>query len=807
MNKPHVRLNTLAQFDIPISMKYNNGFGEKEEDPDEAENEIANYKAMGVAFKKCLVDFKEDRVLKYSKRNDALGISTHFDFIKITFLNQFSVQKFYSQWYRVFGLEIVEVFDFGRTILFAVSEKNNSNLDTFIKNIETFIQFSEDQNPVSFSPLLLYMKSFELLKVTDINETYGDEQLIILRLADISINSRDKRIMLKELENYLAVADIKYSLNEELELLEISDLKTENLEEILENFDIVIQVISSQSTMIRPDIYNIPERNYGFEVSVEEGLPIVGIIDSGIDERTPIINTVIVDHDLNITASLVTEDNIDQGRGHGTAVGALASLGSEGVSASYQGTLISNARLLPIKIIDDAKSFISVTEVLRLLYLAKEKYPTIKIFTLTINFDKPKKFNEAVSRYAYALDKFSFEHDCLIFISIGNNSQAIFTYNGYDKACFSDESSILGSPAESMNNLTIGACSDSIKDSEHCGISNGKEYPTLYSRRGHHNYTIIDGKPKINKKIFKPDLLFPGGDYAYKNGKLIDIGESCILLLSADPSESFYESMGTSFAAPLAANIAAKLQRIYPSLRAPSIKALMLNCADNNLVDFDESIKHSSVGHGNINSNHVLYSDENRAVIIMEETINHEECKVYPLKFPEYLVKDDLKKVRGILKITATLCFNFLPIKDNQQGYCPVHMAFGIFKNHHSGQIIQPEDEIKSKLKGNMWSQNGRYKSRPIPYSNVQKISMPINVSELLDEENIFKLGVHCLVHPQLKPGESDVYMKNNKFSIVISIEENLVEKRRTGKLYDEITVINEVESIINTSVDLDLEA
>ena len=61
-----------------------------------------------------------------------------------------------------------------------------------------------------------------------------------------------------------------------------------------------------------------------------------------------------------------------------------------------------------------------------------------------------------------------------------------------------------------------------------------------------------------------------------------------------------------------------------------------------------------------------VFSNENSATLILEDSINDDDLKVYPINFPQYLTQTDLGKQRGIVKVTATLCFSFLPIKNNQ---------------------------------------------------------------------------------------------------------------------------------------------
>ena len=123
------------------------------------------------------------------------------------------------------------------------------------------------------------------------------------------------------------------------------------------------------------------------------------------------------------------------------------------------------------------------------------------------------------------------------------------------------------------------------------------------------------------------------------------------------------------------------------------------------------------------------------------------------------------------------------------------------FKNQTGEEILRIEDEekggIKSKLKSNIgWSQSARHKQKPIPYTNTQKMTFSINVSDLLNEKNTFKLAVNCRISPQLLSGTEEKYKKSHPFSIALTIEENLKDENLTGQLYSEIESVNIVENI-----------
>jgi hypothetical protein len=340
------------------------------------------------------------------------------------------------------------------------------------------------------------------------------------------------------------------------------------------------------------------------------------------------------------------------------------------------------------------------------------------------------------------------------------------------------------------------------------GISPQREFPTLYTRKGHINLSKF--KNKQNKLYFKPDAIECGGDYE-KDGNFIGTGSNATMnVLSADDTESFYQDAGTSFSTPLAANIAAQIKKIYPGIKSQSVKALILNASSlDNIIFPDEHniIRNRTSGHGLVNPEKSILSNDDSITILIEDKISPEEFKSYPINFPEYLRLEDLGKKRGILKITATLCFSFKPVLNNQLAYCPIHMAFSFYRNQNGEQIQEVERVIKSKLKTNLsWSQNGRNKTNPVPYSNSQKIEFPVNVNELIDETGTFKLAINCRICPQLLETTIAEYNHPHNFSIAIRIDDNISKPALRGRLYSEMEQINDLDSILSADADLTVE-
>lgn len=804
--KPHLKLNTKKQSDKIEVLKFNYGF------PDDSTTtqDEPNYYPMAKEFRRYLVNLNNDRLTRAQERSRNFEVSEHIEYIRILFQSQFDISNYYQQWFKEFGLLGISFSKFNHEILFAISDRDL--FQNFIDNIESFILKELKENEkAEYNGKIRYIKEFKLLSTLDILQYREHTKLMNLILADFPVNEKAFYKIYSSLEQYLKEKNIEFRFLENSSHLEIFNSTESIIHEIAKNFDIVLSITSSLATVIKPTEFNLPERSYGFEIeNIEDSLPIIGIIDTGISNLTPLASIIVDDDTFNLTSTSVYSDNVDGGSGHGTGVAALAALGRNAYAKKYNGKLKADAKLLSMKILDNNSGFLSEGDVINLLQNAKTKYPELKIFVLTTCYQTNKSTNEDYSTYSYELDKFAYENDCLIIICTANNDDAMVSNTHYDLNYFFSEITNICSPAESMNNLVVGAAAGSLSDRDFEGVSTSKEFPTLYTRKSHIDLHSIFPKNKINKFYFRPDVIEFGGDYE-QHGKYIGTGSKATMqILSAKPNESFFTHAGTSYSAPLVGNIAVQIQKKYPNISTQSIKCLIINGASNNMVRFPNQFTKlytKTLGHGLVEPEKSVFSNENSITFLIEDQINPEEVKIFPLNFPEYLTKLDLGKRNGILKVSATLCFSFLPILNHQLAYCPVHIAFGIFKNQTGQEILATENEekggIKSKLKANTgWSQSARHKTKPIPYSNSQKLTFPINVDELQNEENTFKLAVNCRICPQLLPGTEEKYMKSHSFSIAITIEENNKEDKLTGQLYTEMENVNLVENI----VELDLE-
>ncbi len=796
-NKPHLKLNSQKQKENPITMDFNYGFGGA---GDDESTEEPNYAPMVDRFRGSLIRLNENLETRRAERNAALQIPAHIDHIKIIFQDQFNLKEF-QNWYNNFGLLGVNFSRFNREALFTVVDQHL--FTAFLRDIENFIIKESGEDPqVEYRDRVRFIRDFKLLTTDDILNYEEHVQLMNFKLIEFPGGLQEAEVIYERLTAYLEEKAYDYNFMDDGNLLEVRNAPEEGIVEIARNFDILLQVNSSLATVVRPSEVNTVERGYGFEISnADEDLPVIGILDTGISNQTPLSAILLDDNRFNLTDSSPFVDNANDGYGHGTSVAALAALGRTPYAFNFTGAFPAHAKLLSIKILDANSGYLSIADVLNQLAGAKQEYPECKLFVLTTCFTAHKINNEDYSTYAYKLDRFAHEKDCLIFICTANNNNAAGQWS-YDLNYFSEEVTNICSPAESRNNVIVGAAADNLKEGPFQGVSNGREFPALYTRKCHLELTELFASNKRNKNLFKPDVIEAGGDYE-QSGMFIGKGDNATMeVLSANPAFGFHKEAGTSFSTPLVANIAAQIQKAYPALKAQTIKALIVNGASLEKTPFDAQVKplqNKSIGHGMVDPTRSITSNDNTVTFVIEDEIEPDKMKIIPLNFPAYLTTDDLGKHQGLLKVTATLCFSFEPVLNNHLSYCPVEMAFTVFRNHSGAQILEKEDTIKSKFK-NSWSQNNRWISNPVPASNTQKIKFSISVKDLIDEDSTFKLAVHCKLSTQLLV---DVpYKKSHPFSMAISIDENLPDARKTGKLYAEMVAINELEGIVQLEVE-----
>ncbi len=775
--------------------RYNPNNNNADPDPD--------YRPMQDVFRQSLASFTRKRALRRERRNPDIRVA-HKDYVQLNFYGVYDIAKFERIYRERFGLSPVTFWNYNRSGLFIIEFPHR--FEAFIQDVQTFIDAEDplDEN-VGYSPTIRFIKSFDGFSIEEMLKIYGAHRHVVIDVFKTLRLSNQFFVPVREqLQEYLEERDITYEFNPRAEILELTEPTLEILVEIANNFDIIYSISSHDSGIIRPSRFGEPIREYGFTIN-ENGirkLPIIGVLDSGVSDQSPLEPLLIrANTDFDLTQTDPFDDDLD----HGTGVAALAALGTRPYP-DFRGELEADALILPIKIIQNNNNPLSQKGILDVIRRANQELD-VRIFVLTVTWDNHKKTHEKPSEYTFALDQLVHELDILIFISTGNRNDLLQGVDGFVEypVHFLEDESNLKTPADSMNNVTVGAIADNLTNGAFDGFSVDRNYPAVYSRKFHYDWDDDDLKQSIvNLKLTKPDFLLPGGDY----DREISPDVYGIKVLSADPRFNFNIMPGTSYAAPLAANLAARLMNRYPEITSmQTIKALMLNASREIKLgpEFEQVPKRTRTaicGQGIPDEILCMYSDDHRASFVLEGSLRPERMEVYELKLPEYLL--DASKDIGLLKVHATLCFSFDPVPDSQLAYCPIHFAFGFFKNVPV-KDIQSKKLSEVKLKQG-WSEDYYYGKGIL--SNAQKVEFSISKPDLVTEENTVRFGIHSKLHKHLDAGRRLEHNREHSYSLVVCIEETTREQDRTFSLYDQLIAINELDAIAEIEVEtIDLEA
>ncbi|MEO8761803.1 MAG: S8 family peptidase [Bacteroidia bacterium] len=805
--KPHLYFRNPVEGVVKFKQKTR--FPGKTEEEDEKEEK--NYTPMRDDFIRSRNNFITDKNLREERRNIQLNVPAKIDVVEIHFFDFFDSTSFEGKYRQYFGLSPIKYLEFNSVVLFAVID--TAAFANFLENIRLFTETVDHSGEVTYDTSIKFIKKFFFHGTDRIKQYIDFKEHIVLNLIDNPEIFTNLILPVEtSLIQYLSQKNVNFYQDLANNRIEIIITDEALVNEILNNFDVIQSANSYLSGVISPSAFNTPIRSYGFTITnaTDTTLPIIGVIDTGISNQSPIANiTINTNNDFDITGTTPLLDSVN----HGTAVATLAALGKK-LYPNHIGAFEADARLLSIKVLGDLNGSIPQAEIIRLIREANLRHG-IKIFTLTITYTTPKKENSSISEYAYLLDLLSYELDVLIFISVGNNinlmiNNAVVNYPNH----FESAEVNLFSPSESMNNISIGAVAGNLENNDVNCISPDGNHPAIYTRKFHINWTHSSiNKTRVNRHLVKPDIGNFGGDLDVR----LDPSVTGIKTVSTSPGVFFSREVGTSYSTPLSANLAAKLLKQYPNLinSMQTVKALIINSADaksvgntfDNLVNLDTG---HLLGKGIPDDDKCLFSNENSVTFVLEDTIRPEEIKAYPINIPEYL--NTVDKSTALLQVDVTLCFKFKPIPNSHLTYCPIHMTFGIFRN----KPLQTQDATGNNtdegLNGNTmknvkfkesWAQDYYYKPKLL--SNAQKISFNISKKELIEESNSFKIALNAKFHKLLSANEKQSYNLEHAFSLVISIKENPIKGVNTGNLYNELVAINTMDLL--TLIDLEGEA
>jgi len=879
-NRPHLFLNN------PRGQKKQFNASRKIDPQKVPEKEPEVYRRQKDKLGRSLLAFNNGIVARREERT--IVVPAHLEFIEVHFFAIFSNNDNFQTKTRFkgFGLCPVIYRNFNQSVVFAITDQEK--FQNFVTILQDFINSQDNVPPKDKTySIATIIFDFEFLSTAKIGTGYAQDIILSLvnRSADIK---KDYDAIFGSLLDHLDALKIAGTINnfysDEHSTIEIKNIPPQAAQTLVKNFDIIFKVQSLRIPTIRQDSFNIPQLTWNVTIDPPENGVVIGILDNGVRAIAPLQN-IILESTLDIT-NRANPDPTRATHTHGTVVASLAAVGVELFDTAINH-FVANAYILPIKILDFHDGSFNIYEIERAIRRAHRE--GVKIFNLSV-CGPTIMYNSVVSEFAYLLDKLTYNLDILIFIAAGNLDESdiaemnrpgdntdFFRYPNhfYNPNEITDEhvceATNICIPAESYNNITVGAIADNLRVGTLPDLTPLKELPAYYTRKHYINpLAKINGTnfqdSQKNKNLNKPDIVMAGGDRLDSNSGMQVFG------FGLNGNDFYNLDSGTSLATPLAANLAAKILGGYSGLTMQSVKALILNSArplvDSSFLDaleqkikeeesqaafgvpFNslnqkqrntihpkfsaESMYRSLIGFGSPQIEKALFSDEKSVTVIVQDVIAAKTYKVININIPEYLLT--YSRPSAILHLEATLCFKFFPVWGKQLAYNPLHISFNFVnsdeidnpgktaeilsdsKHEYFNQFYEDEMSDKDKLKARRkalgiksdlkpWSEDF-FPPANKPFSNVQHLSLQISKAEIQKANNQISLAIRCTHKPDLEQELLDHLTQGaHEFSIALNIEEKSNTELRDYDLYDELVACNTLEVIGEAIVDNDLNA
>jgi subtilisin family serine protease len=785
------------------------------------------YRPQKTRLNASLIRFNRQRSERLKQRT--LNVPTHFEYIRVDFFVVFNNNPEFrtkTRFRNEFGLAPVAYINFNKTVYFAIVDE--TRFRSFTALLEQFINSRDSVQPGG-TPYAIMTLIYDLAFLTTeqilLGQPEGDVILSLVKKEELPLGTF--QTILNHLREYVATLpeeanEIEF-VTDESSTIEIKNISHAQVRTIAQNYDIIYRIQSLRTPTIRPNEFNVPELTWGIRLRPPVNEVYIGVLDNGVRSIAPLAD-ILVNHHLDITNKL-RPNPLSATHPHGTVVASLAALGVSFFD-STRTDFTSDAYIVPIKILDFDRGHFNIYDIEAAIKTAVRA--GVRVFNLSVS-GYGKMYNETITEYAYLLDRLAYENDILIFIAAGNleddsieamqeelaagnhHDFHMYPFHFYNPGKASDshvcEATNLCMPGESFNNITVGAIADNYLPNPPSGLTPLKELPAYYTRKHHIDYNRkINGtdftRSLMNGNINKPDIVMPGGDR---------IGEApgMQVLGFGDNGNDFYnKDSGTSLATPLAANLAARILSLYPSLNMQSVKALIINSAEklvdpgflDNLVanlrqdlsqekyntNYDhltdkqkkyinekinsDDLYHRLVGYGVPDIAKALYSDAKAVTMVIQDSISVDAYKVVNLNFPRYL--RGYSKKASIITLKATLCFKFPPVWNNHLGYNPLHISFNFIKSVAKNDPVKTAEIIADRdhryfsryIQGlNDPKEIARAKSEALgikkklgswsedffppstkPFSNTQQLKINISIEELEKIGSQLAIVVRC---------------------------------------------------------------
>jgi hypothetical protein len=386
------------------------------------------------------------------------------------------------------------------------------------------------------------------------------------------------------------------------------------------------------------------------------GAPAVCVVDSGIQEEhlwlEPGIDKASSHCFVPEKASTEIADQVPNG-GHGTRVAGAVLHGEELPKAGEMqlDSWVQNARILNENCTLTESMFppAVIRDVVVRYHKGKRK---TRIFNHSINADSPSR-QRHMSAWAAEIDSLSHDYDILIIQSAGNLKSSrpapllgiaeLLGSGRTHPAYLAEPVCRISNPAQSLQALTVGSVAYALFEATGWrSIASQVGDPSAFSRSGLGIWDSI-----------KPEVVEFGGDCLVSAGNpstvgTPDIGRDCYpelvrSTLNGGPAFS-KDDVGTSFAAPKVARVAARLQATLPDSSCLLYRALIVQSAQwpawADAVSADQQSQLlRRIGYGIPDIERATTNTDHRTTFITDSDceIGAGDCHVYQVPIPNEL--------------------------------------------------------------------------------------------------------------------------------------------------------------------------
>lgn len=380
--------------------------------------------------------------------------------------------------------------------------------------------------------------------------------------------------------------------------------------------------------------------------------PLVGVLDSGVTINHPLLQPA-----AGATESFVAGLGPEDEHGHGTLVAGLAVYGDLELLVSAK-TLRPTARLASGRVLDAGNDFddkLIENQITQAVETLHRDYGC-RVFNLSIGDERHPYTTGRLRPLAVTLDVLAQMHDVVFVVSAGNfagSANAPRDWRSeYPDYLLSADAGILD-PAPALNVLTVGGLAR--HEVSHAGIRNPNDpaYPPIAKRGQPSPFTRCGSE----LGPIKPELVMHAGNWGVdtraSNGGPTDAGLGVLSTQSKFVGGNLFDVVcGTSFAAPVVANLAARVLERYPQASSAFVRALLVVHAEvpeaTRALVPSEDDRLRLVGYGEPDPRRVLASSEQAVTLYAEDELEENGTHFYEVPLPEDFTSGPARRRRRI---------------------------------------------------------------------------------------------------------------------------------------------------------------